>query len=202
MTGIREKPMGKKEHILFVVAAVLVPGLAYAHGGYADGGFFSGLRHPVLGFDHLLAMVSVGILSAQLGGRAMATVPANFVIVKTLGALLGMKGLAIPAVEYGIALSVVALGFCIASGKRIPVFAANLFVGFFAIFHGHAHGTEMPSLARPALYALGFVTGTAVIHVIGVLIGYLSTRSSFGSGLLRFAAVGIACVGLYFLAGS
>ena len=175
------------------------PSLAHAHVVGGGGGFVSGLSHPVLGFDHLLAMVSVGILSAQMGGKAIWTVPATFVGVMLVGGILGIEGVPLFSVELGIAISVVALGIALAAEKKLPALFAMLFVGIFAIFHGHAHGTEMPSIAEPVLYALGFVTGTAAIHIFGVFIGLLFEQSARGAKLLRFAGVGIACIGVHFL---
>ena len=181
-------------------AMALCPNLAFAHGVGAAGGFLAGLTHPVLGFDHLLAMVSVGILSAQMGGRAIWTVPTTFVLVMLLGGILGIWNIAIVSVELGIACSVLALGVVIAAGKKMPSFLAMFFVGFFAIFHGHAHGTEMPNLAKPAFYAFGFVVGTAGIHIAGVVMGLLAERFTYGGRLLRVSGAAIACIGLYLVA--
>jgi urease accessory protein len=164
-----------------------------------DGGFMAGLSHPVLGFDHFLAMLSVGILSAQMGGRAIWTVPLTFVSVMAIGGVIGIKGIGLPGVEYGIAISVAALGISLAMEKKLSIILAMMFVGFFALFHGHAHGTEMPSIAQPAFYALGFITGTAGIHITGVLIGLISSRSLKGAEFLRFVGAGIAGIGIYIL---
>lgn len=184
---------------LGVLWLLLLPHPAEAHILSGDGGFWSGLTHPVLGFDHFLAMLSVGILSAQLGGRAIWTVPATFVTVMAVGAFVGMRGIEIPAVEYGIALSVLVLGFSLALGKRIVPVWAMLGVGFFAIFHGHAHGTEMPNIVRPLIYAIGFLLGTAAIHLSGVLVGVVSCRTAKGAEILRFAGAGIAGIGVHIL---
>lgn len=149
-----------------------VAGLARASDGVGPaGGLTAGLLHPVLGFDHLLAMVAVGLLSVQIGGRAVWTVPAAFVLVMAAGGLLGMQGVALPEVEGGIALSVFALGLVIAIGAAPPVWLAMVFVGFFALFHGHAHGAEIPRLADPAAYVGGFMLATAMLHLTGVGIG-------------------------------
>jgi urease accessory protein len=125
------------------VIFLFAPLTAQAHVLPEAGGFTVGLTHPVLGFDHLLAMVSVGILSAQMGGRAIWAVPATFVSVMVMGGTLGIAGIGILGVEFGIAVSVLALGIALAAEKKLPPIAAMLFVGFFAIFHGHAHGTEI-----------------------------------------------------------
>jgi urease accessory protein len=140
------------------------------HSG-TDGGIFAGLLHPILGIDHLLAMVTVGLLSAQLGGKAIWTVPATFVSVMALGGILGILGLPLPFVEYGIALSVVVLGVALLARRKLPIAAAMAFVGLFALFHGHAHGTELPELSETALdviaYVFGFLVATASLHLIG-----------------------------------
>lgn len=182
-----------------VLVFLSLPSLLYAHTGYGGGGFVSGLMHPVLGFDHLLAMVSVGILSAQMGGQAIWKVPATFVMVMMIGGILGISGVGIPVSEYGIAASVLFLGVALFAERKLPVAFAMIFVGFFAVFHGYAHGVEMPEIARPLYYSLGFTAGTALIHIFGVLIGYFATKSRTGSNLLRFAGAGIAGIGLYIL---
>lgn len=186
---------------LFLLTSVLFfPSSSLAH-SVGGGGILAGLSHPVLGLDHLLAMVCVGILSAQIGGRAIWTIPMTFVGVMLIGGLLGMSGVPFMSVELGITFSVIVLGLALAVGKKFPIGVALLFVGFFALFHGHAHGTEMPTLVRPALYALGFVCGTALIHLGGVLIGFLSNRFARGPELLRLGGVGVAGVGLFLLMG-
>ena len=173
--------------------------MANAHILQGDAGFLSGLTHPVLGFDHFLAMLSVGILSAQMGGRAIWAVPATFVSVMALGAFIGVKNIGIPGVEYGIALSVLMLGFSLAMERKLLPVWAMLGVGFFAIFHGHAHGTEMPKIVTPVVYALGFLLGTAGIHLCGVLVGVVSNRTAKGTEILRFVGAGISGVGVHIL---
>lgn len=182
-----------------LLICLAMPILAYAHGSTGDNGFISGLRHPVFGPDHLIAMITVGLLSSQIGGRAIWSVPLTFVIVMVVGGILGMKGIGLPFVEYGIALSVVALGIALVSEKRMPVIIAMVFVGIFAIFHGHAHGTEMPNIAEPAMYALGFTSATAGLHILGAVTGYFAVRRSYGAGLLRFTGMLIAASGAYFV---
>jgi len=176
-----------------------LPNIAYAHEVAGDGGFMSGLSHPVLGFDHLLAMLSVGILSAQMGGKAIWKVPATFVVVMLVGGILGIKGIEIVSVELGIALSVFALGISIASEKKLPALLAMFFVGFFAVFHGHAHGSEMPYLAQPTFYACGFIVGTAGIHIGGVLIGVIAQKFNSGVQLLKYLGASIAGIGFYLM---
>lgn len=177
------------------------PIVANAHGETysADIFFWVGLIHPVLGFDHLLAMISVGILSAQMGGRAIWTVPITFVSVMLIGGVIGIQRIALVSVELGIAFSVLVLGVALAAEKKLSPILAMIFVGCFAIFHGHAHGTEMPNMAEPVLYACGFVIGTTVIHIAGILIGILSRKFSHGVQLLRYAGAGIAGIGFHLL---
>jgi urease accessory protein len=182
--------------------AVLFAAPALAHEEMGDGvGFVTGLLHPVLGFDHLLAMLSVGILSAQMGGRAIWYVPATFVGAMILGGYLGMAEIALPMVEAGIALSVLALGAAVATDRNLPTGIAEVCVAVFGVFHGHAHGTEMPLIADPWLYGLGFVIGTATIHLTGVFIGFAFRRFRNGPGLLRYVGAGIAGIGSYILIG-
>ena len=187
--------------VLATVGVVsFLPSISYAHEG-TGGGFMAGLTHPVLGFDHLLAMLSVGILSAQMGGLAIWRVPLTFVLVMLGGGVLGINGIPLFSVELGIALSVLALGVAIALEKKLSPMLAMIFVGFFAIFHGHAHGTEMPSLSKPMFYACGFVLGTAGIHVAGVLVGIIAERITDGAQLLRYAGAGITGVGFHLIIG-
>jgi urease accessory protein len=187
----------KKVLVTIISVMVLMPNAALAHVVPGGGGFMSGFSHPVLGFDHFLAMLSVGILSAQMGGRSIWTVPTTFVVVMLVGGVLGISGINIISVELGIALSVLALGISIASEKKLPPYLAMAFVAVFAIFHGHAHGAEMPYLAKPALYAAGFVVGTAAIHIAGVFIGLAAEKLLNGHQLLRYLGASIAGIGFY-----
>lgn len=189
---------------LLFFAVTLLPATLFAHDGTTlpYGSFLSGLTHPVLGLDHFLAMVSVGILSAQIGGRAIWTVPGTFVAVMAFGGLLGWIDVGLTAIEAGIAFSVLALGTAIALDKTVPMVAAMSVVGVFAIFHGYAHGAEMPVVAQPVTYALGFMTGTALLHLAGVVIGDISQHYVRGKLILRAAGVAIAGVGGFFLVGA
>lgn len=187
----------KKSTLLVIATALLLPSLAFAHEAAGDGGFMAGLSHPVLGFDHLLAMLSVGILSAQIGGRAIWTVPATFVVVMLIGGIMGMEGVGLFSIELGIAVSVLVLGIFITLNKKLPMFIAMLVVGFFAVFHGYAHGMEMPYLAEPIYYSLGFVAGTAGIHIAGVLIAVIAKKFADGNQLLRYLGAAIAGIGFY-----
>lgn len=144
-------------------------------------------------------MIGVGILSAQIGGRAIWAVPATFVGVMALGGYLGYQGITVISVELGIGLSVVVLGLAIAADKRMPMIIAMLFFGFFAVFHGHVHGAEMPEMADPIYYGLGFLSGTAAIHLLGVLVGYFAQHSKRGAVLLRASGALVAAAGVTFL---
>jgi len=189
--------------ILFALLLSAIPSVAYAHDGtnLPLGGFLSGMVHPVLGYDHLLAMLSVGILSAQIGGRAIWTVPATFVSVMALGGLLGLIDIGLNATELGIAISLVILGSVIAAERSISTRIAMIGVGFFAVFHGYAHGAEMPDTAQPFMYALGFLIGTALIHIAGLVIGDIARHYERGKVILRVGGGMIAFVGLLFIFG-
>ncbi len=183
-----------------ILIAVILTETAFAHEEVEGGvGFLTGLLHPALGFDHLLAMLSVGILSVQIGGNAIWHVPTTFVLIMIFGGFLGMQGLGIPMVEAGIAISVIVLGIALAAEKLIPEWVAIISVAIFGTFHGHAHGTEMPLIANPWLYGLGFVTGTALIHLMGVFVGLGFRRLHRGPRLLRTTGIGIAGIGCVFL---
>lgn len=197
--------MNKKLYRSTIIALVLatIPSVAYAHDGsnMPFGGFLSGLIHPVLGYDHLLAMLSVGILSAQIGGRAIWTVPATFIGVMGIGGALGLMDIGLTTTEAGIAASLIVLGMIIAADRKLPTLLMMAGVGFFAIFHGYAHGSEMPTVAEPVLYALGFMTGTALIHIAGVVIGNISMHYERGPLVLRVGGGLIAFVGILFITG-
>ncbi len=186
----------------FIVLLPLLIPVAHAGG---DSGALSGFLHPLLGLDHMLAMVAVGLLSAQMGGRAIWTVPAAFVGVMVVGGIAGMLGVPLPLVELGIAASVIVLGIALALKQGLPVGVAMIFVGLFALFHGHAHGTELPEVMDTALdivsYVIGFVTATAGLHVIGALIGAMATRTARGDMTLRVAGVLIAVMGVGIITG-
>jgi urease accessory protein len=161
-------------------------------------GFLSGLQHPLFGLDHLFAMLAVGIWGAQMGGRRVWSLPVTFPLIMALGAIIGMAGVVLPAVEAGIAISVVALGLSIAFAWRPPEIVALLLVAVFAICHGYAHGLELPDAADPAAYAAGFVIATGVIHLFGIGIGLVVGRVYRGR-VSRGLGVAIAAAGVYFL---
>jgi len=189
---------------LTLIITALLPGAALAHEGASlpYGSFLGGLTHPVLGMDHFLAMVSVGIVSAQMGGRAIWTVPATFVAVMAFGGLLGFIDVGLSAIEVGIAFSVLVLGGAIALDKTVPTVFAMGAVGVFAVFHGYAHGAEMPAMANPYTYVAGFMTGTILLHLMGVVIGDISRHYENGKLALRVAGGAIAGTGAWFLVGA
>lgn len=173
---------------------------ANAH-GVQGGGLINGLMHPVFGIDHLLAMVAVGALSVQMGGRSIWAIPLAFVSLMLAGGVWGMIGMPFFAVEIGIALSVLVLGVAIAFDKKMPMIASMLFVGGFAVFHGYAHGAEMPNLAQPTLYATGFILATAFLHILGIAIGEIARNAKKGNDILRFVGAGVAGIGVSILFG-
>jgi len=162
-------------HIGLTIAAalLLIPTAAFAHPAIGNAhGFVQGLAHPLGGLDHILAMVAVGVFAWQLGGRALWAVPATFVLVMALGGILGITGIGIPGIEIGIAASVIVLGTIVALRVKASVAVAMAVVALFAIFHGHAHGTEMPLAAASVPYAVGFMLATALLHLAGIALGF------------------------------
>jgi urease accessory protein len=178
------------------VAALLLlcaePALAHPQKGEAVG-FLTGFRHPISGLDHVLAMVAVGLWGAQLGSPAIWLLPVAFPVVMAFGGMLGLMGIPIPGIEYGIALSAILLGAAVMFEFRPPLGVAAALVGFFAIFHGHAHGTELPPGQSAMLYSMGFVIATGCLHGLGIGIGAVH-RWRWGQNLVRFAG-GIVVVG-------
>ena len=175
------------------------PAFAHEANSLPYGPFLGGITHPVLGFDHLLAMVSVGMISAQIGGRAIWKVPSTFVVVMFIGGLIGLNIGGLGGYEIGIALSVLLLGSALAADKTLNSIFAMIAVGIFAIFHGYAHGEEIPSIARPTPYIAGFMMGTILLHITGLILADISTHYKTGKIILRSAGAGIALAGLYFL---
>ena len=208
-------------YILFSLVLFSIPADAHTFSGMI--GFYDGLSHPVLGVDHFLSMVSVGIISAQMGGKAIWTVPLTFVGVMVIGGTLGIaaeinKGLDDQAIflseidsvnyfadyvyvliEIGIILSVILLGLAIAINKKISGYLIFIFVGIFGFCHGTAHGLEMPWASNPILFALGFASGTATLHLFGVGIGYFALKTFFSSILLRIVGILCAIYGSYLI---
>ncbi|SDP63498.1 HupE/UreJ family protein [Phyllobacterium sp. OV277] len=185
--------------------ATLYPALAYAHVGVGEtSGFTHGFAHPISGLDHVLAMILVGIFAFQLGGRALWLVPAAFVGMMAVGGALGVAGITVPFVEFGIALSVIVLGAAVAFEVQAPVAIAAGLVGLFAVFHGHAHGAEMPESAGGLAYAGGFMAATALLHIAGIGIGFAVGKigQRVGSSVVRLIGGLAALVGVGILTGT
>jgi urease accessory protein len=174
-----------------------LPAWAHVQQGQAAG-FLNGLRHPVSGLDHVLAMVAVGLWGAQLGAPAIWMLPVTFPLVMAFGGFLGLVGVPLPGVEVGVAASAILLGSMVAAKARPPLRLAALLVGFFAIFHGHAHGTELPAGQSGLLYSVGFVIATGLLHATGIAVGLIHTWP-WGRTALRSAGAAVAAAGVYFL---
>jgi urease accessory protein len=164
---------------LFVVATTLAPTMASAHPGHDGTDLVHGFLHPLGGVDHIIAMVAVGLLAARLGGRALWLVPSSFVLAMAAAGIAGMAGIVLPYAEAGIAISVVVLGVVAVFGLAMPVAAAMGLVAFFAVFHGYAHGIEMPETASGLAYGAGFVAATALLHAAGIGIGLAIGSKAF-----------------------
>ncbi|WP_158967942.1 HupE/UreJ family protein [Chachezhania sediminis] len=183
------------------VSTLLLAGPALAHGGAGfGGGFGAGFTHPVLGWDHVAAMVAVGLWGAFLGKPAIWILPVVFPLVMAVGAAMGIAGIPLPAVEPGIAMSAVVLGLMILFAVRAPLWVAATLVGVFAIFHGYAHGAELPSTANAFAFAVGFVLATGLLHLCGIALG-LSIKWPAGRVAVRGAGAIISLAGLAFLTG-
>lgn len=179
---------------------LLLPTWAMAHSSSDSLGAMSGFYHPFQGLDHLLAMLSVGIVSAQIGGRSIWTIPALFVTSMVIGGIIGLNHPDVPYVEMGVSLSVVALGLAIVfvEGRR-NLMLVMCFVAFFGALHGHAHGVEAPKAASPFYYSFGFVVSTSVIHLIGVFVGWCITEQQRLKKASAFLGAAISFAGLYFI---
>ncbi len=186
------------------LALVAVPTIALAHPGHeGTPGFIHGFIHPLGGLDHILAMVAVGLFAARLGGRALWLVPASFVVTMAVAGVAGMTGFGLPYVEAGIALSILVLGAAIALEMTMPVAAAMGLVAFFAIFHGHAHGAEMPETMSGLAYGAGFVAATAALHALGIGLGLFIGRTGETSRrILQIGGSAAALAGVALLAGA
>lgn len=183
--------------IVILATLLLVPSLAQAHpNGAAAVGVISGMTHPLTGFDHLLAMIGVGIFASQRGGRAIWMIPLAFISAMTLGAILGATGLAIPFAEQGIVASVLVLGVLIAAAIRLPLVASSILIGVFALFHGHTHGAEMSATTWGWLYGFGFIFTTTILHSSGVGLG-VAARKMNSEKILRYAGGTMALCGIY-----
>ncbi|MBP0598299.1 HupE/UreJ family protein [Herbaspirillum sp. LeCh32-8] len=188
-----------------LAAAALATGSAFAHPGHpgahmdASASFMSGFSHPFSGVDHLLAMLAVGLWAAQNKQRALWVLPLAFPLMMVVGALLAIGGMSLPAVETGIAASVAVMGLLIAFAVRMPLWGSTAVVSLFALFHGFAHGAELPHGSMAAMYGAGFVLATAVLHATGLIVGVVAGQK-MADRVVRIGGVGIAAVGAYLLA--
>lgn len=198
------KTVARMIHTAGLIATLTVaaaPALAHTDGAAGlAGGFVTGLTHPLFGWDHVVAMIAVGLWGAFLGAPAIWLLPVVFPLVMAFGGVLGVLGMPLPAVEAGIAVSSVVLGLLIAFASKAPLWMAALVVGFFAVFHGHAHGTELPEAADPAGYAAGFVIATGLLHLLGIAFGLVIGLPG-GKLAIRTGGAAIAVAGAGFLLG-
>ena len=187
------------KRILGAIALLLAPAVAFAHPGHGDNGWIAGISHPIGGLDHLLAMVAVGLWAAQQQGAARWALPCTFVGTMLLGGILGFEGLSMPALESGIAASVLALGLAVALAVRPPLAMAVGATALFALFHGVAHGLELPDMSSPWAYAAGFVLATAALHAAGYAVVRVLPQAA--APLVRLAGAASATTGAWLLAG-
>lgn len=181
----------------FVVFFIFAPAAALAHPGHDDaGGLAHGFVHPLTGIDHVLAMIAVGVLAAQYGGRALWLVPMSFLVAMAAAGAIGMAGIPVQIVEAGIGLSVVVLGLMIAFQIKPPTLVARVVVGFFALFHGYAHGSEMPGGLAGMSFAAGLLGATALLLGAGVGLGLLLQRRTLSRRLIRAGGGAMALIGI------
>ncbi|AVC45436.1 MULTISPECIES: nickel permease HupE [Rhizobium] len=190
----------KYSKITTTLAALALPSIAHAHVGLHADGTLAGLNHPFSGLDHILAMVAVGFWASTLGGKAVWIVPSAFVIVMAGGGVLGIEGIALPMVETAIALTVAMLGLLVAFEVKIPTPVAAIVVGICALFHGHVHGIELPTMSNATGYVAGFLAATVILHVLGI--GLASLRfGKAGQVVARVAGGAVALAGAALLVG-
>ena len=194
--------MGRRALLLLLAAVAVTASPALAHSGAGvAGGFASGFSHPLGGLDHMLAMVAVGIWGAFLGRPLIWALPVAFPLIMVVGGVAGIMNMPLPYVETGIAASVIGLGLAIALAWRAPAAAAVAVVSVFALFHGYAHGKELPEAAAPEAFAAGFVVATGLLHLAGIGLGLLIGMRGGGT-ILRFAGGAIALTGVWLIAGA
>ena len=185
----------------FAIFFIFAPAAALAHPGHdGAGGLVHGFFHPVTGIDHVLAMIAVGVLAAQYGGRALWLVPMSFLAAMAAAGAIGMAGIPAQIVEAGIGLSVVVLGLMIAFQIKPPTLVAMVVVGFFALFHGYAHGSEMPDRPAGLSFAAGFLVATATLLGAGVGLGLLLQRRTLSRRLIQAGGGAMSLVGIAVLA--
>jgi urease accessory protein len=196
MNGTKE-PATRFTIILLTLLLYAQAVQAHVHKGEAVS-FLSGLKHPISGLDHVVAMIAVGLWGAQLGAPAIWVLPVAFPMVMAFGGMLGLLGVPLPGMEIGIAASAILLGAAVMMELRPPIALAAALVGFFAIFHGYAHGSELPAGQSGLLYSIGFVVATGCLHGVGISIG-LVHRWNWGQRSLRVAGAAIALAGIFFM---
>ena len=196
----RPLQVGRLPLAVVILLAGAMPAFAHVQQGQAQG-LLTGLSHPISGLDHVLAMIAVGLWGAQLGPPAVWLLPVTFPMMMAVGGFLGLAGIPLPGVEIGISLSAVLLGCMVASEARPSLMIAGMIVAFFAVFHGHAHGTELPPGQSGLLYSIGFVIATGCLHAVGIAIGVVHKWSA-GRIFLRFAGMAVAVAGVVFLWGA
>ena len=185
-------------HIGIVLSFMLAAPPVFAHTSSISGGLLGGLAHPIFGPDHVAAMVAVGLWGAFLGAPAIFVLPIVFPLVMTFGGVLGILGVPLPGAEAAIAVSAVVLGLMVAFAARPPLWTAAMVVAAFAIFHGYAHGAELPAGVDAVAYSIGFVVATGLLHLAGIALG-LTVRWPTGHIGVRGAGAAIACAGIAFL---
>ena len=189
-------------HLVYGTLLILVvffPAPAFAHVQQGEAaGFLTGFLHPISGLDHVLAMVAVGLWGAQLGAPAIWVLPVAFPLVMAMGGMLGLMGVPVPGIEYGIATSAILLGAAVMLEMHPPLVVTAMLVGVFAIFHGHAHGTELPPNQSALLYSMGFVIATGCLHALGIGIGVVH-QWTWGQKVLRAAGAVVAVGGVFFM---
>ena len=188
---------GRVSLVLLMLLVAAEPVLAHDQPGQARG-FLTGFLHPLSGLDHVLAMIAVGLWGAQLGAPAIWLLPVTFPMVMACGGFIGLLGIPLPGVEIGIALSALLLGAMVAREARPSLAMAGALVAFFAVFHGHAHGTELPAGQSGLAYSIGFVVATGLLHLAGIAVGVVH-RWPAGRIALRVAGAGVAMAGIAFL---
>jgi urease accessory protein len=193
----RQQAVARRMAVLVPVLLWTQVALAHPQQGEAKG-FLTGFRHPISGLDHVLAMVAVGLWGAQLGSPAIWVLPVAFPMVMAFGGMLGLMGVPLRETEYGIAASAILLGAAVLFEVRPPHAIAAVLVAFFAIFHGHAHGTELPPGESGLLYSIGFVIATGCLHGVGIGIGVVH-RWIWGQRILRFAGAFVMLAGIFFM---
>ncbi len=190
--------MSRSLNLALVLLLLSSGAFAHQQGAVDSGSFVTGFMHPFGGLDHLLAMLAVGMWGARLGMPALWMLPVAFPMLMATGGVMGILALPLPSIELGIALSVVVLGGMILASVKPPLWASILIVSFFALFHGYAHGAELPQQSDPLPYSVGFVVATGLIHIAGILIGFV-TRLPHGMLALRAGGGAIAVTGVFLL---